>query len=675
MTSPSVKIKSLYFHLAAAALILLMAAQLVHLSRVTSITWDEGHHLFDGYTIWKKFDYRLNPEVPPLVKLTAALPLLHANLYVPPNQERAEQTEAFLDGRAFLVGNGYDRILFPARMACMLFTLALALLFYLMARELFGPLAALFALALFVFDPNFLAHGALVTTDVPSACLMLASIYAWYRYSKQPSLGRLLLVGLAIGFAVVAKFTGIFVWPMLLLLALAEALQQRSLRLLGQRFAALLGVAAIAYAMLWSFYGFRYAVAPDGRDMHPPLAEYLHHVPRASDAAHLALVAKYHVLPEAFIWGLANTKVTENADTSYFFGHVYRHGNWMYFPAAFLIKSTLPLILLVCLVPLAWFARRWNKRALDVAFLLLPIAVYLAIAMSSDMNIGMRHLLPIYPFLYILAAGAAIALFEANRRWAPVLALLLVWQIATSIHSAPGYMGYGNEAWGGPDNVHKYLSDANTDWGQQLKEVKTYIDQHHITNCWFAYFVDGVVEPSDYGIPCKRLPTTETTLWMNLPMDVPPQIDGTVFLSDSDLEGIEYGQGALNPYDGFHKIKATAIIQHGLFVYDAGPGGHFAVPLASALDQAEKAQTALAANDLGAALRHAQQAVALAPQSVTTQSALADVLAAQGNPSEARIHYAAALNNAQTIEPELQADQVPGLEAKLNPTAAPLTAH
>jgi len=162
---------------------------------------------------------------------------------------------------------------------------------------------------------------------------------------------------------------------------------------------------------------------------------------------------------------------------------------------------------------------------------------------------------------------------------------------------------------------------------------------------------------------------------MNLPMDVPPQIDGTVFLSDSDLEGIEYGQGALNPYDGFHKIKATAIIQHGLFVYDAGPGGHFAVPLASALDQAEKAQTALAANDLDAALRHAQQAVALAPQSVTTQSALADVLAAQGNPSEARIHYAAALNNAQTIEPELQADQVPGLEAKLNPTAALLTAH
>ena len=222
-------------------------------------------------------------------------------------------------------------------------------------------------------------------------------------------------------------------------------------------------------------------------------------------------------------------------------------------------------------------------------------------------------------------------------------------------------MGYGNEAWGGSDNVHKYLSDANTDWGQQLREVKSYIDSHHITKCWFAYFVDGVVDPADYGIPCKRLPTQETTLWMNLPMDVPPVISGTVFLSDSDLEGIEYGEGALNPYDSFHNVKPTAIIQHGLFVYD----GTFDIPLASALDQAEKAQTALASKHMDAALGHAEQAVALAPQSVATQSALGDVFAAQGRSSEAQTHYAAALNNAHTVEPALQIDLIPGLEKKL----------
>jgi 4-amino-4-deoxy-L-arabinose transferase-like glycosyltransferase len=658
--------KSPIHAIGAALLLLLLAAQLIHLSRVTSPTWDEGHHLFDGYNIWKRFDYRLNSEVPPLVKLTAAVPLLRAPLYIPPNQEREEQTEAFLDGHAFQVVNGYDRVMFPARMACMAFTLVLAWLLYAVTRDLFSPLAALFALALFIFDPNFLAHGALVTTDVPSACLMLASIYAWYRYCKAPSPSRLLVVGVAIGLAVTAKFTGIFVGPMLLLLALVEAALTRNLRLLGRRIAALAAVAVIAYAILWAFYGFRYAPAPNGLDTNPPFTEYLHKVPHPADAAHLELLAKHHILPEAYIFGLANTKITENADTSYFFGHVYRHGNWKYFPAAFLIKSTLPLILLLCLAPFAWRFWRAGKgsdRLLDLAFLTLPVAVYLAIAMSSDMNIGLRHLLPIYPFLYILAAGAALALFRANPRWAPVLGIALGWQIATSLIAAPGYMGYGNEAWGGSDNVHKYLSDANTDWGQQLKEVKSYIDQHHITNCWFAYFVDGVVEPRDFGIPCKRLPTTETTLWMNLPMDVPPTIDGTVFLSDSDLQGIEYGQGALNPYDSFHSIKPTAIIQHGLFVYD----GHFSIPLASALDQAEKADTARYAKHLDAALAHAQQAVVLAPQSVRTQTALADVLSEQGLSAEARAHYAAALANAKTIEPELQADQISGLEKKLNP--------
>jgi len=653
--------KSSFYNIGAALLVLILAAQLTHVSRATSMTWDEGHHLYDGYNTWKNFDYRLNPEVPPLVKLISALPLLHANLYVPPNQEREEQTEAYLDGRAFLLVNGYDRILLPARMACMIFTLALALLLYAATSEIFGPLAALFALALFTFDPNFLAHGALVTTDVPCACLMLASIYAWYRYCKRPTALRLFLVALAIGLAVVAKFTGIFFWPMLLLLAVGEAIQRRSLRLFGQRLAALLAVAAVAYVILWSFYGFRYAPAPNGRDTNPPFAEYLHKVPHAADAAHLELLAKHHLLPEAYLFGLANTKITENADTSYFFGHVHRHGTWLYFPAAFLIKSTLPLLILLCLAPFAGWRARWSNRAFDLTFLLLPVAVYLAIAMSSSMNIGHRHLLPIYPFLYILAAGGAIALYESNRRWAVPITALLIWQVATSVYAAPGYMGYGNEAWGGSDNVHKYLSDANTDWGQQLKEVKAYIDQHHITHCWFAYFVDGVVEPSDYGISCKRLPTQETTLWMNLPMDVPPEIDGTVFLSDSDLQGIEYGEGALNPYDSFHFIKPTAIIQHGLFVYD----GHFSIPLASALDQAEKADTARYAKHLDDALAHAQQAVALAPRSVRTQSALADVLAEQGRSADARKHYAAALEIARTIEPELQADQIPGLEAKL----------
>ena len=192
------------------ALLAIFAAQLIHVARSDSMSWDEGHHLYDGYTIWKQGDYRLNAEVPPLVKLTAALPLLGMRLNVPARGGRSQGQEAFLGGRAFVFQNGADRVLFPARMACMGFTLALALLLYVTAHEMFGVVAALVALALFVFDPNFLAHGTLVTTDAGSALFFLAAVFAFYRYCKSPTWLRLFLAGLATGLAFVAKFSGVF---------------------------------------------------------------------------------------------------------------------------------------------------------------------------------------------------------------------------------------------------------------------------------------------------------------------------------------------------------------------------------------------------------------------------------------------------------------------------------
>lgn len=645
---------------AVTVLLLVMALQLIHLSRVTSSTWDEPHHLFDGYTVWTEHDYGLNPEVPPLVKLTAALPLLAMPLHASPIRNRTVPREAFLDGHAFVFGNGGDRVLFPARMACMAFTLMLGWLLFAATRSMFGAAAGIFALALFVFDPNFLANGALVTTDVGCACLIFAAVYAWYRYTAAPQWGRLLLTGVVAGMAMASKFTGVLVLPMVLLLGLCEAVGERSGRVLWRRLAAFAVVTVVSVTVLWSFYGFRYEARPAGLDIHPPLATYLKVMPAVMDSSRLALLARYHLLPEAYIWGLANTKLTSYEDTSYFFGHVYRHGNWKYFPAAFLIKSTLPLLLLLALVPVAlWLGYRRRGRAL--LFLTVPIVVYLTVAMASDMNIGMRHLLAIYPFLYALAAGAAVFLVRRSRWWGAAFGVLLAWQVVTSVRVAPAYMAYANEAWGGPSRTHRYLSDANVDWGQQLKAAKIYLDQRHVTNCWFAYFPDTAIDPSDYGIHCKKLPTTDSLWWMNFPMDVPPVIDGTVLISDGDLEGIEFGQGKLNPYDSFRGIKPTTVIQDGLLVYD----GRFAVPLASALVDAQKAQNLLAAKQRDAALAEARQAEQLAPDAVTVQVAMGDVLRAQGDKGGALAHYQAALHDALTIEPELQADMVPGLREKV----------
>ncbi len=458
----------------------------------------------------------------------------------------------------------------------------------------------------------------------------------------------------------VTKFTGTLLPVTFLLSAMIEFVLLHNGRLLFRRAGEILLVGAVSLGIIWLFYGFRYQARPDGLALNPVLSEYLKQVPNPTDGRHLATLAHWHILPEAYIFGLANTKITEYLDTSYFFGHVYRHGSWPYFPAAFVIKSTLPFLLLLA-ASVVWILSARPQPWREVCFLLVFPAVYFAVAMHSQMNIGLRHLLPIYGFLYVLIAGAAVFLIARNIRWGYAIALLFIWQVIASVRVAPAYMAYANEAWGGPASVHKYLSDSNSDWGQQLKATKRYLDSHGIKNCWFANFVDGVVDASYYGVDCKRLPTVESLWWLNLPMDVPPEIDGTVLISDSDLAGIEFGGGSLNPYDEFRRIKPTAVIDYGLFVFD----GHFKVPLASALVKTREAQALMRQDHMEEALARIEEAAALASQAVSAQETFGDILMKMNRRTDARIHYALALNAAESIEPSLQESSVPGLKTKL----------
>jgi hypothetical protein len=641
-------------------LLCVLALQLLHVAKATSSSWDEAHHLFDGYTIWKLDDYRLNPEVPPFIKLTAALPLLPMQLKTPPNLGRENPTEAFLDGKAFVFGNGGDRVLFPARMACAGFALALGLLIYLAAEEMFGFVAGLFALAMFVFDPNMLANGAMVTTDMGAACCFVAAMYSFYRYCRKPGWVRLGVAGVALGVALSAKYTGIFLVPMLVLVVVLEGLMARDWRVLWRRVGALVMVGLIAWVVVWGFYGFRYKAAPAGKELNPALTPYLAQMHDQRDARMLRVMTKVRVLPEGYIWGLENTKETEFDDPSYFWGKVYRHGNWEYFPVALLIKSTLALLILLGLVPLAW---RWRlgEYAREMVFLLVPVGVYLGISMSSDMDIGARHLLPVWAFLYVLIGGTGMVLLDRDVRWGFVLVGLLGWQVVTSVRVSPAYMAYGNEAWGGPAKVDRYLGDANTDWGQQLKAVKAYLDARHITDCWFAYFPDGSIDPEDYGIHCRRLPTADLLYWLDVPVTTPPVISGTVLISAGDLEGIEFGDGQLNPYDQFWRVKPTAVIQHSVYVYD----GTFAVPLAAGLVEAHEASKLADAGQMDAALAKAEDAARLAPWSGQVQSALADVLLKDGKKAEALQRYETALQIEESVRPDLQAEDAAGIRGRI----------
>jgi hypothetical protein len=654
-----------------ASLLLVMWVQLALSVHGESISWDEGDHLFAAYMSAKHGDFGLNPEHPPLVKLVAALPLLAMpDLRVPVLQGRNFKVEAFLSGKDFNAWNIDRGILFRARLAVTIFPLLLGSLVFLAAREMFGTTPAFFALILLAFDPTLLAHGAMVTTDVGVSCFIFAVVYAFYRYVKAPSWGRAALVGLVTGLGFAAKHTGVLIVPTLIALAICEIIRNPRRAsgestdcrktLTGKMLGALAAAAVISLVVLWAFYGFRYRSRPGGLEINPPLSVYLAQISKPWEGKLLGTVARFHALPESYLYGMADIQQVDDAYTAFFFGKTYPHGTHWYFPGVIAIKSTLPFLILLLIAAGAIASGRF-ARWREILFLTIPPAIYLTVAMSSQMNIGARHIMPVYPFLCVLGAGAVYELMRREPRWGLVVAVLLLWQAVAAVRAYPVYMAYGNELWGGPANVHKYLSDSNTDWAQQLIATKKYLDEHNIKDCWFVYFAQGVTDPASYGIPCRLLPTTETLWWLNIPLEAPPAVDGTILVSDGDLNGFEFGPAPLNPYEAFKTAKPVAIIQHGIDVFQ----GHFEIPLAAALSHAQNAGNLLAGKNFAAALDQAQQGAALAPDSAVTNAALGDAFAALERRDEARAHYEKALQIAKTVQPEFQVGLIADLQKKL----------
>ena len=656
------------------AVVILLAILLIQLAFTAhrnSCTWDEQDHLYAGYMSWKHGDFGLNPEHPPLVKMVAAIPILNMDLKMPAQQDRFFKTEAFLNGKDFLFKNDANSMLFRARMAAAIFTLLLAIFVFLAGREMFGTVAAFIALGLLVFDPTLLGHGAVVTTDAALSCFLFASVYAFYRYVKSPTPWRLVVLGIAVGFTLASKHTGILIFPILFLLAVCEILLSHraatkpheavsSLRLVRRYALAFVAVAAISITILWASYGFRYQARGEGKQLNPPLAGFVQGLQRPHEVRVIQTVARFHLLPESYLYGLADVRVMSDFYRSFVLGKIYPHGVWFYFPVAFVIKSSLSLLIFLLIVTWAIATRRFNEWR-EILFLIVPPVFYLIIAMSSGMNIGVRHILPMYLFFAVLIGGVASKLIEGNRKWAYAVAVLLLFQAISVSRTFPAHVAYANELWGGPSNVHTLLSDSNADWAQQLKSVKTYLDERNIKDCWFIYFGEGVIDAKYYGLPCKQLPTADS-LWVREPANAPPVIEGTVLISAGDHSGFEFGPGKLNPYEEFKSLKPKDNIDFGVLVYE----GRFEIPLAASISHEQRAQNLREEKKLPEALVEAKQAVELAPYAVGPNALVGDLLTDMNRPDEARPYYEKALTNAQTVEPEYQIGWVEGLQSKLN---------
>jgi hypothetical protein len=648
----------------AAALLAILAVLLVTSERQQSQTFDESTHLLAGFEYWKHADFGRNPEHPPLAKLLATLPLLPMGLHEPPTIPIPFfKGQDLVNGTQLLYTANADAILMRGRLIIALFSLTLGLLVFLATKEIFGRLAAVLALFLFTFEPNLLANGAIVTTDMPLACLLFASVYTFYRYCNKPSAPRLALCAVVAALTIVTKHSGILVLPTLVLLALVDlflpafgntAAQDRKHHL-RQLSLAFITICIVSYLVLWAIYGFRYAARPGQLQITPSLTAYAATLTHPLQLKLIIFFARHHVFPEAYLYGWVDILRTAGRP-SFLFGHVYGTGQWFFFPAVFLIKTTLTLLMLL-LVPFVLFARIPNRRR-EFLFLIVPIAFFLLAAISSSINMGVRYLLPIYPFCIVLAAATAASLFHRSTFARIAVAALLLFTVVSSLHCYPNFLVYSNELFGGPSHTYRVATDANADWGQGLKWTKTYLDQHPDPNCWFDYHGNPGVSLAYYGISCKPLLSGFSHVIGRGSPPIPSTISGTVLVSSTETSGILWGPDNLNPYAPFRDRTPDATIGNIIFVYR----GTFDVPLLAAETNASAAIGLMRQRRFPEALALAQTAVQQAPDSADVNAFLAQILLASGRTAEGQQAIATALHLAQTNHPEYQKDLIDELQ-------------
>jgi hypothetical protein len=648
------------------ALFLIMVTEVVLSTRQQSPSWDEGNHIYSGYMNWKQGLYSLNPEHPPLVKLVATLPLLPLDLKVAPRQGSYFKLEAYLGGRELLFRNspqnggkyGVDTLLFRVHMGALVFGLTLGILIFVAGREMFGATAALIALALFVFDPSILAHAPYVTTDTGAACGFFAAVYTFYRFSKSMSWQRALICGAVTGLALTAKHSAIVLAPLFVLLACVEIVlrwregKQFPSRDLGRILPGMGVIAAVALFVMWGVYSFRFPMQTAGFTM-PSMPNAVASL-SGPMKSFILFCANYHLLPESYLYGLADVQSVGNSWPMYFFGKIYTNGLWYYFPVVLSLKWTVGTLGIVALSLYAILSGKIGHLR-EVLYLAVPLIFILGIAMAGPLNMGVRHILPIFPFTFMLCGAAAAWLVKQRKAWACAVGVLLLLHATESLRAYPQYLSFGNDLYGGPSKTDRYFSDSASDWGQQLKWVKLWVDRNHVKECSFAYYVAPFILPADYGIPCKLLPTfddpAETT---------PVMVRGPVLVSLGDLNGYEFGTKVRNPYQSLFERKPDDVIANGVAVFY----GDVALPQAAAFGFVRQARDQLESNPK-AALAAAHTAVQINPNGFDENLALGAALAATGDKTGARAAFQTALRRIADMEPGAQAEWKPKIEKQM----------
>ncbi|MDO8663839.1 MAG: glycosyltransferase family 39 protein, partial [Candidatus Wildermuthbacteria bacterium] len=445
-----------------------------------SLTMDELAHLPAGYSYLTQKDMRLNPEHPPLIKDLAAIPLLFIKDIHFPSDIKAWKDDIngqwdFGNNFLFKSGNPADKMIFAGRIPMILLLLLLGFYIFKIAKEFFGNKTALLSLFLFSFSPTLLAHGRLVTTDVGAAFGVVLATYYFLKSLRNPTFKNIILAGLAFGVAELLKFSLILLVPFFIFLGI---IYWRRIKVLISVF----GIGAILIGLVYQYHIWNYPSTRQVSDAKLTLASF-----QSRPVADLLVwMADKPVLRPYAQYGLGLAMVlqrTAGGNTTYFFGEVSSTAWKKYFPTVYLIKEPLAfhILTLLALIFAVWGIKRFRlKQHFPVFAMLSFIGIYWVTSMTSNLNIGVRHLLPIFPFAIILVSAAIARLLKEpylKLRYA-ALGILILWQAITVIKVYPSFLAYFNELAGGPSNGYKYVADSNLDWGQDLKKLKKWIDEN-----------------------------------------------------------------------------------------------------------------------------------------------------------------------------------------------------
>ncbi|MEM5815321.1 MAG: phospholipid carrier-dependent glycosyltransferase [Candidatus Aenigmatarchaeota archaeon] len=395
---------------------------------------DEGTYVGLGYRYVLTLNFTENSEHPPLGKLLfGTAQLIYKNFF----------------DRNYVWHEHMPQKLSPSRLVVMLFSLLLAFFVFVWSKKLYGIKGGILSLLFFIFTPEIIAHSSLATLDLISAAFIFISVYFFVRMLEEPNkFKNAILTGLFFGFAISTKFSSLLlflIFPIIFLIFIFFNKDIIRFDLLKAYFFRFLTVFFISLTLFYSFYGFK-------------------------DLEITKIKGMYVILPKAAKEGLEFTKLHSSLGHSrvfgakiYFFGKRYEDSLWYYYIIAFLIKMPIPILIASFLL----FFCPGNIR--KEIYVLIPLVTYfIYFSFFVNINIGIRYILPCFPFLFVLIGRLA------NFKDSKIIFLiffLLVWLSIEVIVSFPNYLSYFNEFVGGSRNGYLFLSDSNLDWGQDIYKL------------------------------------------------------------------------------------------------------------------------------------------------------------------------------------------------------------